>query len=47
MMIHLGESQILKRQVTHPVHRGVDVDCSGAHLFQQLAEMILIHALRE
>ncbi len=43
MMIDLGEAQVFERQVSHAFHGRVDVHGSGADLFEQAAEMILIH----
>src|SRR5437762_8143766 len=43
MMIDLGEAEILKRQVSHAFHGGVHIYRPGAYLFQQTAQMILIH----
>jgi len=38
VMIHLGESQVLKRQVAHPFQGLVDRDFSAPYLFQKRAE---------
>jgi len=38
VMIHLGESQVLKRQVAHPFQGLVDRNFSAPHLFQESAE---------
>ena len=43
MVIDLREAQIFKRQVAQAVERGVDVHGSGAHLFEQRAQVVLIH----
>ena len=44
MMIQLGAAQILEWQVTHPIDRGIDLDGARAHLFEQAAQLILIHS---
>ena len=43
VMIDLREAQILERQMTHAVERGVDVHGAGAHFFEQRAQLVLIH----
>ena len=43
MMIDLGEAQIFKREVAQALDGRVDIHCSGADLFEQTAQMILIH----
>ena len=43
MMIDLGEAQVFERQVAQAFDGRVDVHRSGADLFEQAAQMILIH----
>ena len=43
-MIQLGVTQILKRQVPHPVQRRVDCDRAGLYLFKQDAQLVLVHS---
>ena len=43
MVIDFGESQVLEREVPQTVERCVDVDGSGADLFEKAAQPILIH----
>ena len=43
MMVDLGESQVLERQVAETVERGVDLHGSSAHFFKQRAQLALIH----
>jgi hypothetical protein len=43
MMIDLGEAQVFEREVAHALNRRIDVYHSGADLFEQAAQMILIH----
>ena len=43
MMIDLGEAQVFERQVAHAFDGRVDIHGSGADLFEQAAQMILIH----
>jgi hypothetical protein len=38
VMIHFGESQVLKRQVAHPFQGLVDRNFSAPHLLQKRAE---------
>jgi hypothetical protein len=44
VMIHLGETEVLERQVAHPFERLIDSDFSAPHLLEQCAEKGLIHA---
>ena len=39
MVVDSGETQVLKRQVAHLLHRRVDVNLAGLDLLQQLSEM--------
>jgi hypothetical protein len=43
MMIDLGEAQVFEGQVAQALDSRLDADCSGANLFEQAAQMILIH----
>ena len=45
VMIDLGESQVFIRQVLQPLQCRIDVHRTRAHLFEQRAQMILIHTL--
>ena len=38
VMIHFGESQVLKRQMTHPFQSLIDRNFSAPHLLQKSAE---------
>jgi len=42
-MIDLGETQVFEGEMPHAFDGGVDVHGSGADLFEQAAQMILIH----
>jgi hypothetical protein len=46
VVIHLGESEVFEGEVTDAVHGVFDVDCPGAHLFEERAELVLIHEAR-
>lgn len=43
MMVHFRESEVFKRHMAHLLKSGIDIDGSGAHLFQQGPELILVH----
>ena len=46
MVVHLGEAQILERHVAQAVQRAVHIHCAGAHLFEQLPKLLLVHTAR-
>ena len=47
MMIHLGESEILKRQMAQPVDRIVGREFSLTHLLEQFADGFGVHSRRQ
>ena len=46
MVVHLGEAQVFKRHVPHAPHGCVDIYRAGAHLFEQRAQLVLVHDAR-
>src|SRR5581483_7267254 len=46
MMIHLGESKVLERQVSHASERRIHVYRTFPHLLEKLAELIFVHIPR-
>ena len=47
VMIDLRESEILEGKMPHALHSGVDAGRSSADIFEQRAQLILVHTLRE
>jgi hypothetical protein len=43
VMIDLGETEVLKRQVTEPFQRLIDFERASADIFQHPAKLSLIH----
>ena len=46
MVVHFGETQVFKRHVPQASHGRIDIYRAGAHLFEEGAQLVLIHDAR-
>jgi len=45
VVIDLGETEILERQMAHAVERGVHVDGAGADVLEKRAQVVTVHTI--
>jgi hypothetical protein len=43
MVVHFREPEVFKRHMAHLLKSGIDIDGTGANLFEQGPELILVH----